>query len=239
MAVEIVLPLMKFCTRCGEKKLRSEFYTRTAGSPAITPMCRPCLRGHRAQFRAENPDKVAQSRARYYEKNKEALSRQAKNKREERRISRQNCPVAASPSTQKMCGGCKSTLPIVEFNRNAGSRDGFGYRCKSCAKIQTKKWRAENPIAAKRLSSKSRRDRNSVEGRHSKSDVDKILIYQKGRCAACAEKLREEFEVDHIIPLSKGGTDWPKNIQILCRPCNRAKYNRMPEVFMREKGYLL
>lgn len=30
-------------------------------------------------------------------------------------------------------------------------------------------------------------------------------------------------EVDHIIPVSQGGTDHPSNLQAVCRPCHLAK----------------
>lgn len=31
------------------------------------------------------------------------------------------------------------------------------------------------------------------------------------------------FEIDHIIPISKGGKNNKKNIRIICRRCNRKK----------------
>ena len=31
------------------------------------------------------------------------------------------------------------------------------------------------------------------------------------------------FEVDHIIPRSRGGTDHIDNLQLLCTHCNRTK----------------
>lgn len=34
------------------------------------------------------------------------------------------------------------------------------------------------------------------------------------------------MDVDHIMPRSKGGTDHPDNLQMLCSGCNRSKGGR-------------
>ena len=34
------------------------------------------------------------------------------------------------------------------------------------------------------------------------------------------------MEVDHILPKSRGGTDHPDNLQLLCSGCNRSKGNK-------------
>lgn len=36
------------------------------------------------------------------------------------------------------------------------------------------------------------------------------------------------LEVDHIVPVSKGGLSEPENLQTLCWRCNRAKGAKMP-----------
>lgn len=38
----------------------------------------------------------------------------------------------------------------------------------------------------------------------------------------------EEMELEHVIPLSKGGTHTWNNVQTSCSPCNRSKSNKPP-----------
>ncbi|MBN2080776.1 HNH endonuclease [bacterium] len=46
-----------------------------------------------------------------------------------------------------------------------------------------------------------------------------------GRCVECGSK--ENLEYDHIIPVSKGGANTARNIQLLCQSCNRKKSNKI------------
>lgn len=60
-------------------------------------------------------------------------------------------------------------------------------------------------------------------------------------CQACG-RVTEGGEVDHIVPLAKGGTDDPSNLQWLCRePCHADKTARemgvRPKVEIGADGY--
>lgn len=44
------------------------------------------------------------------------------------------------------------------------------------------------------------------------------------RCCICGRTAKEtKLEVDHKIPVSKGGTDSLDNLWTLCKDCNRGK----------------
>ena len=50
---------------------------------------------------------------------------------------------------------------------------------------------------------------------------------QEGQCAGCkVEFLFRIMEVDHVVPRSRGGSDHPDNLQLLCPNCNRIKGDR-------------
>jgi 5-methylcytosine-specific restriction endonuclease McrA len=50
---------------------------------------------------------------------------------------------------------------------------------------------------------------------------------QDSECAYCGCDISEDFHVDHIIPLAKGGTNEPDNICLSCPTCNLQKSDRL------------
>lgn len=52
----------------------------------------------------------------------------------------------------------------------------------------------------------------------------KVWRRDGGECARCGS--RENLEFDHIVPISKGGSNTTRNIELLCEKCNRSKGNR-------------
>ncbi|MGV9693341.1 HNH endonuclease [Streptomyces sp. NPDC003444] len=49
----------------------------------------------------------------------------------------------------------------------------------------------------------------------------RVLARDRFRCQSCGA--RQELEVDHLTPVSRGGSWELENLWTLCRPCHRTK----------------
>ena len=60
------------------------------------------------------------------------------------------------------------------------------------------------------------------------TSIRKSVFEKQGMvCTYCGDTAGP-FEIDHIVPWSRGGDNSPKNLCVSCRTCNRAKLNRTP-----------
>lgn len=55
-----------------------------------------------------------------------------------------------------------------------------------------------------------------------------VLMRDNYTCQICGATVKDgaKLEIDHIKPVSKGGTNDENNLQVLCQQCNREKHNR-------------
>ena len=74
-----------------------------------------------------------------------------------------------------------------------------------------------------------------------REDKDYLYGKQGGDCAGCRTHFeKRHLEIDHIVPVSKGGNHERDNLQLLCGSCNRMKGDRPMEYLRsRQKAYLL
>lgn len=99
-------------------------------------------------------------------------------------------------------------------------------------------WKRNNPKKVLAMIH-TRRSRKAGGGRHTLKDVLCILEAQKGKCAVCRCFVGKKYQIDHIMPISKGGSNFPSNLQVVCGSCNMRKSSKDPIDFMREVGRLL
>jgi 5-methylcytosine-specific restriction endonuclease McrA len=66
--------------------------------------------------------------------------------------------------------------------------------------------------------------RNNKSGKINWNEWEQKLKDLNNKCQKCGTT--ENITIDHIIPLSKGGTNETNNLQPLCRSCNCRKSNK-------------
>lgn len=92
---------------------------------------------------------------------------------------------------------------------------------------------------------KHRRDRKARQrnapGSHTLAEIKAMLVAQKFRCAACPADIRSNKtrHLDHIQPLSKGGSQDLENLQWLCIPCNLNKAAKDPVAWAASRARLV
>lgn len=123
--------------------------------------------------------------------------------------------------------------PCKHCGRKAKGRGERARACDGCAK---EKMRIARRNCPSRRADKARRkamDRGVLADR-----IDPIKVFERDKwmCHLCGCKtdarLRGSYldnapELDHVIPLSKGGTHTWGNVRCACRSCNGKKSNRL------------
>jgi 5-methylcytosine-specific restriction endonuclease McrA len=127
--------------------------------------------------------------------------------------------------------------------RDAIRRQDPAYRARAVERAR--RWVKENPAGAKardqryyendgpKLSAKRQRRRArlaAAPGSFTGEEFKVLCEIFEGRCFYCLEQAR--LTVDHVIPLSRGGSNWISNVLPACQSCNSRKNNRTAGEFM-------
>jgi len=124
---------------------------------------------------------------------------------------------------------------VVDLWRKENSEKIANYNFKHKARRSelTKIWKKENPERHKihqKVGAHNKRARlKKIGGKLSTKIILKMLHDQWGLCYWCGEDILKKYEVEHIIPISRGGDNSKDNVALSCRACNAQKNNKLPE----------
>jgi 5-methylcytosine-specific restriction endonuclease McrA len=138
----------------------------------------------------------------------------------------------------KTCRLCERELPITKFHVQGNNLDGRSGICRDCAGIRnaeyyqataeqqrenSRQWRRNNRAQRTTQRYKRRAILENAEGFCLPIQWEAIIAHYapNGHCLCCGKK--RKLTMDHVIPLTEGGTNWPGNIQPLCARCNSRK----------------
>lgn len=84
-----------------------------------------------------------------------------------------------------------------------------------------RRWRKENYEHYMSLVNNRRALELGAEGSYTAQEWQQLCERFDNRCVCCKEKTK--LTVDHVVPLSLGGSNYIENLQPLCGPCNSSK----------------
>ncbi len=204
-----------------------------------------CLRGHRTQRRVGNGTCIECARERaagWYEKNKQRAIDAQRVWWQGRDVEITRARDAKYRQKNRVrIRECQRAWEGKEENKEKKKKWGQAYRAKypERERQRAQRRRDANPAKFRAYAAARRARKRKAEGTYTEMDVERISRLQKCRCAICRTSLKRGYHIDHIVPLIRGGTNWPSNIQMLCQRCNQRKSGRDQMEFMRDAGWLL
>lgn len=126
------------------------------------------------------------------------------------------------PDTGSKISAAKKGKPVTEAHRLAiiATQKRIGNKHRHFYKDG----RMENPDYVKWQNQAWKRRKRVADGTHTLEEWENLKAQHDWKCVFCGKREPEiKLTEDHIIPLSRNGSDNIENIQPLCRRCNSSK----------------
>jgi 5-methylcytosine-specific restriction endonuclease McrA len=105
--------------------------------------------------------------------------------------------------------------------------------------FEKKLWKNKNKSLVKIYRQNYRIKKLINGGKISKGLEERLFKLQRGKCPCCNLPLGNNYHLDHIVPISRGGENIDSNIQLLRSTCNQQKHAKDPIDYMQSKGFLI
>lgn len=210
--------------------------------------CVVCSRANSTKRRLENPEYHKAIQNSYASKNRRKINKKArasyrKNRTEKLKAAKRHREANREQykeASRRYYASNKKRVATATKRRRAKSLKKFqrarreSYARNRVTEIARQKiWSKANPESMRIIQARSRIKRLSAKGRFTIKDVRDKLKKQKGICIYCPTVLIKGYHIDHKKPLSRGGSNWPRNLQLTCPTCNLRKSSKTHSEFMR------
>lgn len=164
----------------------------------------------------------------------------------ERQVSNFACLVCKNDKRKMFAKANPEAISRANKRHYYANRERMLARAAAYAKTHPEKNREnaraqyrKNPARYAVYSRNRKAMKKAAEGHHTAAEISALYQRQRGRCVNCCASLATGCHADHIKPLIRGGTNWIRNIQLLCPPCNLSKKALDPIEWAQREGRLL
>ena len=213
--------------------------------------CVECGNEHRKRWRAENPERTNELHREWRKKNPE---KEQESQKKSRKKHYYKCRESILENNKKKYYenidlsrkiAREASRKFREDNKDTYTKNVKAWRKRNPEKHRKLereiyfRWSRRNPEAAKAINMANRIRRTTATGSHTAEDIKDIYKMQNGKCAYCKAEVGSSYHIDHIQPLSLGGSNNRDNIQITCPTCNMKKSYKDPIDYAQSLGLLL
>ncbi len=203
----------KKCTTCKERKSLDKFSKSKNRWDGLNPVCKPC---------------DSKKNKKYYKTNHEKQIAKFKKYREE---------MGASLRNRLKDWQRKNKDKVKNYYYKYLGKDGSAEKIKAQQKrwrdnnkertaIKVKKWADENKDKRALTAEKRRVAKVNNGGTILASEWRALKEFYGNKCLCCG-RTDATLTLDHVIPISKGGTHTIDNAQPLCGSCNSSKHTKI------------
>jgi 5-methylcytosine-specific restriction endonuclease McrA len=198
----------KICPSCKVRKPLSEYYPNIAREHGVNSYCRECDKAYRAQDRKDKPAKYRGYYDAYYGE-----------------------------------GGKERALAYSNANRDKVRANGKTSYFKHVDEYKARRRQhyIENKPTYKVRWQRRRALEKMAEGYHTTADLNELYELTDGRCGYCGVpvfwEVDRDVHIDHMLPISRGGSNWPDNLCIACETCNTSKHDKTPDEWQKVRGW--
>jgi len=230
----------KTCCRCGQEKSVTEFSRdmRAKNKVKYLGACKDCINIGSRQFYQDHIKRERERKWKWHEDNPEYIKgwreRNSEHMREHDRLyyleHREARLVSSSAYYQEHKEQQRQyNLEYRRGHKKEATANKLKYYRENREEVRArlKRWREKNPGKSQEYFHRRRALEMDAEGSYTAEEWLAILDKYGHKCLACG--ITENISVDHVIPLRKGGSNYPHNLQPLCVSCNSSKKNRYIE----------
>lgn len=199
--------MAKKCSKCQEfKPATPEYFHRDGGrKDGLSPRCKVCVN-------------------KYYQANKEIINERAQQWQKAN-------PEKANEITRRYYRRNKEEVLNLQSLRRQQNPEADRARTRKYraahperSRESARRWYRANPEKSHEKRNLYRARKLNSEGNYTYDEWQALCDFYGNVCLDCGEQ--KPLTADHVIPITKGGSNYIGNIQPLCKPCNSRKGNK-------------